>query len=169
MKLLKWCRNLRLYFRYQKVLLDLDFLDSCIRNDVAPKFVQFQVANKDLHNLSTYRQCQTKLFKQEISYKKRCAWLLKKDFLSARKDLMCKLKWTDFNHVCNLFLLCNDKALQKTEKSRIRRLVSYLKFLVKVSCMTQIKLSITFPVINKLKWKNLFYPKSFSLCYQLKG
>ena len=116
MKLLKWCGNLRLDFRYQKVFLDLDFLDSCLRNDVAPKFVQFQVANKDLHNLSTYRQCQTKLFKQEISYKKRCAWLLKKDFLSARNDLMCKLKWIDFNHVCNLFLLGNDKALQKHQK-----------------------------------------------------
>ena len=29
---------------------------------------------------------------------------------------MCKLKWIDFNHVCNLFLLGNDKALRKHQK-----------------------------------------------------
>ena len=125
-------------------MLDLDFLDNSIRNNVAAKFVQFRVANKDLCNSSTYRQCQRKLLKQEISNKRR-ARLLKKDLVSARNDLMCKLRWTDFNHVCNLFLLGNDKALQK---SKIRSLVSYQKFLVKVSHMTQIKLSITFIVIN---------------------
>ena len=135
----------KLDFKYRKVLLDLDFLDNCIRNNVAPKFVQFRVANKDLRNSSTYRQCQTKLLKQEISNKKRHARLLKKNLLSARNDLMCKLRWIDFNHVCNLFLLGNDKALQK---SKIRSLVSYQKFLVKVSRMTKIKLSITFIVIN---------------------
>ena len=47
----------KLDFRYQKVFLDLDFVDNSIRNDVAPKFIQFRVANKDLRNSSTYRQC----------------------------------------------------------------------------------------------------------------
>ena len=47
----------KLDFKYQKVFLDLDFLDNSIRNDVAPKFIQFRVANKDLRNSSTYRQC----------------------------------------------------------------------------------------------------------------
>ena len=79
----------KLDFKYRKVLLDLDFLDNCIRNNVAPKFVQFRVANKYLGNSSTYRQCQTKLLKQKISNKKRRARLVKKDLLSARNDLMC--------------------------------------------------------------------------------
>ena len=82
----------RLDFRYRKVLLDLDFLDNFIRNDVVPKFVQFRVANKDLCNSSTYRQCQTKLLKQEISNKNGCGRLLKKDLLSARNDHIFKLK-----------------------------------------------------------------------------
>ena len=29
---------------------------------------------------------------------------------------MCKLKWIDYNHVCNLFLLGNNKALRKHQK-----------------------------------------------------
>ena len=102
----------RLDFRYRKLLLDLDFLDNYIRN-VVPKFVQFRVANKDLRISSTYRQCQTRRLKHEIPNKRRCARLLKKDLLYARNDLICKLKWIDFNHVCNSFLLGNDKALRK--------------------------------------------------------
>ena len=106
----------RLDFKYRKVLLDLDFLDNRIRN-LVPKFVQFRVANKDLRNSLTYRQCQTKLLKQKISNKNRRARLLKKDLQSARNDLTCKLKWIDFNLVCNLFLLGNDKALRKHQKN----------------------------------------------------
>ena len=60
--------------------------------------------------------CKTKLLKQEISNKTRRARLLKKDLQSARNDLTSKLKWIDFNHVCNLFLLGNGKALQKHQK-----------------------------------------------------
>ena len=89
----------KLYFKYRKVLLDLDFLDNCVRNNVAPKFVSFRVANKDLCNSSIYGQCQTQLPKQKISNKKRHARLLK-DLLLARNDLMCKLRWIDFNHMC---------------------------------------------------------------------
>ena len=102
-------------------MLDLDFLDNCIRNNVASKFVQFQVANKDLLNSSTYRQCQTKLLKQEIYNKNRRARLLKKDLLFTRNDLMYKLRWIDFNHVRNLFLLGNDKALRKHQKVKNKK------------------------------------------------
>ena len=74
------------------------------------------------------------------------ARLLQKDLLSARNDLMCKLKCIYFNHVLNLFYQAVIKLFENTTKFRIRSLVTYLTFLVKVSFMTQIKLSITFPV-----------------------
>ena len=34
---------------------------------------------------------------------------------------MCKLRWIDFNHVCNLFLLDNDEALQKSKKIQSKK------------------------------------------------
>ena len=92
--------------------------------------MQFRVSNKDLRNSPTYKQCQTKLLKQEISNKKRRARLLKKDLQSARNDLMSKLKWIDFNHMCKLFLLGNDKALRKHQKIQNKKFGK----LSKVSC-----------------------------------
>ena len=35
---------------------------------------------------------------------------------------MCKLKWIDFNHVCNLFLLAKDEALRKYQKIKNEKL-----------------------------------------------
>ena len=61
----------KLDFKYRKVLLDIDFLNTCLKNNIIPKFVQFRVSNKDLRNSTAYRQCQIKLLKQEISNKKR--------------------------------------------------------------------------------------------------
>ena len=72
----------------------------------------------------------------------------KEGLISAKNNLMCKLKWINFNHACNLFLLGNDKALPKPQKTKIRSLVSYLNFLIKVSRTTQMKLFITFLVMN---------------------
>ena len=100
-------------FRYRKMLLDLDFVNNYIRNVAVPKFFQFRVANKGLCNSSTYRQCQAKLLKQEISRKTRRARLLKEDLQSTRSNLMSKLKWIDFKHLFNLFLLGNDETLPK--------------------------------------------------------
>ena len=109
----------RVDFRYQKILLDLGCLDNCIRNDVVPKLVQFLVGNKDLRNWSTYRQCQTKLLIQQNYDKKRRSRLLKKGLLSEINDLMYKLKWIDFNHVCNLFFEATIKLFENNKNSRI--------------------------------------------------
>ena len=55
----------KLVFKYRKVLLDIDFLNTCLKNNIIPKFVQFRVSNKDLRNSTAYRQCQIKLLKEE--------------------------------------------------------------------------------------------------------
>lgn len=39
----------------------------------------------------------------------------------AGNELMYKLTWIDFNHMCNLLLLGNDKALWKHQKSQNRK------------------------------------------------
>ena len=81
----------KLDFKYRKVLLDIDFLNTCLKNNIIPKFVQFRVSNKDLRNSTAYRQCQIELLNQE-------------------------------NHVCNLFLIGNDKAILKHKQIQNKKL-----------------------------------------------
>ena len=60
----KLVRNFaKLDYKHRKILLNLNFLENCIKNNGTPKFLQFRLANIDLRSSSTYRQCQQKLLK----------------------------------------------------------------------------------------------------------
>ena len=69
-----------------------------------------------------YRQCQIKLLKQEISNKKRSLRTLRRDLTSVRNELSLKLSFIDLNHVCNLFLIGNNKAILKHEQIQNKKL-----------------------------------------------
>ena len=112
----------KLDFKYRKVLLDIDFLNTCLKINIIPKFVQFRLSNKDLRNSTVYRECQIKLLKQEISNKKRSLRTLRRDLTSVRNELSLKLSFIDLNHVCNLFLIGNDKAILKHKQIQNKKL-----------------------------------------------
>ena len=60
--LVKEVRTLEnLDFKHKKVILDLDFLISCRKNSVFPKFLQFKVSNKQLRASKAYISCQKHL------------------------------------------------------------------------------------------------------------
>ena len=112
----------KLDLKYRNTLLDLDFLDNCLKNNITPKFVQFRVSNSSLRSSSTYKQCQIKLIKQEVSNKRKRLRSLKRDLSSVRHELSLKLCFIDLNYVCNLFLLGNDKAISKHHKIQNKKL-----------------------------------------------
>ena len=88
--------------KYQKLLLDLSFLDNCIKNNNTLKYVQFRLSHRDLRDSSAYQQCQQKLPKQEIINQKNLVRLVKKDLSSVKNELMFKLKWIDLHHVSSV-------------------------------------------------------------------
>ena len=55
----------------RKLELDIDFLETCLREDVFPKFVQFKVANLNLKSSTVYHDCQRNLLKEELNNKKK--------------------------------------------------------------------------------------------------
>ena len=57
--------------KQRKVALDIEFLESCIKHDLIPKFVSFKVANKTLRGSRAYKECQKKLLQQERIDKKK--------------------------------------------------------------------------------------------------
>ena len=55
--------------KHKKALLDLQFLKICEDHNLIPKFLCFKVANSNLRSSSTYRRCQRKLLREEITTK----------------------------------------------------------------------------------------------------
>ena len=57
-------------YKYCKLHLNLDFLQTCQHSKVIPKFLQFKLANRNLRSSSAYNTCQKRLLKEEINIKK---------------------------------------------------------------------------------------------------
>ena len=72
-----------------------------------------------------YRQFQIKLLKQKIFTKKKSSRTLRRDLSSVRNELSLKLSFVDLNHVCNLFLIGNDKTISKHKQTQIKKLNNF--------------------------------------------
>ena len=81
-------------FEFRKVLIDINFSDTCPKSNIIPKFVQFRFSNKVLGNSTTYRQCEIKLVKQQTFNKKAKIEKSKKRFNIGEKRPIFK---TDFH------------------------------------------------------------------------
>ena len=57
------------YLIYRKALLDLEFLQSCKKEKLIPKFLEFKVANNWLGSSEAYVSCPRRLLNQEIFIK----------------------------------------------------------------------------------------------------
>ena len=44
----------KLDYKHRRILLDLNFLENCIKNNVTSKFLQFRLANKDLQTYEVH-------------------------------------------------------------------------------------------------------------------
>ena len=90
MSLSKRLESEKFDLKNRKVLLAINFLDICLKSNI-PEFAKFCVSNKDSRNSLTYRQCQIKLVKQEISNKKRKLRTLRRDATAVKNELSFKL------------------------------------------------------------------------------
>ena len=61
-------------FKCKKTLPNLEFLQSCNKENLIPKLLQFKVANKPLESSEAYFSYQRRLLNQEISIKYKTIW-----------------------------------------------------------------------------------------------
>ena len=98
-------------FKLKKAILDLDFLISCRKNSVFPKFLQFKVSNKQLRASKAYISCQKRLLNQEVNNKQKAVKMLQEKVIEVKNSLNCKMNYIDYVHVCNTFLVSNNKSI----------------------------------------------------------
>ena len=117
----------KLYYKTRKCKLDLEFLKLCVENNVIPKYIQFRIANRELWNSVACRKSLNELLQQEVINKKRRYKLLEKDLKSVKDKLLLSINLFDYNHVCNLFLVKNDKSLRSHQKIHSKKLLALTK------------------------------------------
>ena len=107
----------KLDFKSKTCNLDLEFLNLCVENNVIPKFIQFLLANKELRSSLACRRGLNKLLQKEGISKKQRSRLLEKDLKSVNEEMLLSINLLDYKHVCNLFLVKNDKFLRCHQKN----------------------------------------------------
>ena len=97
-------------FKNRKAVLDLELLQSCKKEKLIPKFLQFKVANKRLESSEAYLSCQKRLLNQEISIKYKTIRTLYNKITSTKNSLHNEMGFIDYAHVITKFLVLNDKT-----------------------------------------------------------
>ena len=105
----------RLDFKIRKVILDINFLETCIEKGVILKFLHFRTANHEMKSSKTYKNCQLLFLTEEVNNKKSKLENLKLSSEKLKSELQGILSYFDFLYVVSLFLDCNKLAIEKIQ------------------------------------------------------
>ena len=99
----------RLELKLGKPKLDLEFLSTCKKRSVIPRFLWFKVSNRRLRTSSAYRQCQSKLLQDEINAEHARIRVLFAQVTTAHFRLASLVMNIDFIHLKNV----SDREISK--------------------------------------------------------
>ena len=112
-------------FKYRKALLDLEFLQSCKKEKLILKFLQFKVANKRLESSKAYLSCQRRLLNQEMSIIYKSIRALNNEITSMKNNLYNEMRFIDYVHVIIKLLVSNDENIYKICKNQGKKLHNF--------------------------------------------
>ena len=106
--------------------MDLDFLISCRKNIVFPKFLQFKVPNRQLRASKAYISCEKRLLNLEINNKQKAVKSFQQKVIEVKKILNYKMSYIDYVHVCHTFSVSNNKNISKFKETQDKKLCNLL-------------------------------------------
>ena len=109
-------------YKYCRLQLDLDFLQTCQHSNVIPKFLWFKLPNRNLRSSSAYNTYQKRLLKEEINIKKNKIKQYLLELNSIKKQLQSKISFIDSWHICTLSLNINNKKLSRAKSIQNKKL-----------------------------------------------
>ena len=108
----------KLDFKHKKATLDLDFLHSCKKQNVIPKFLKLKVANRQL------------LTSNEISNKHKVVRPLNLKLVCLKDSIKYVMNFIDFVHITTVFLASNNWNISKIRNVHCKKLAIYLLIIV---------------------------------------
>ena len=122
-KVLSKVRKLEtLDFELRKCKLDIEFLETCLKNGLMAKFLNFEVANSTPRNSKSYKDCHLQLLQQQLSNKKLKCRSENNQLKVLRTETVSILSVVDFTHLITVFTNNNDKILRKVQDTHKKKL-----------------------------------------------
>ena len=108
--------------RCRKLEIDIDYIETCVRHDVMPKFVRFRTANSNLRKSSTYVDCQKRLLQTELSNKNNALNESKKELDIVYTKLRRQLSYLDFGHIHSVITNGNELKIELVKATQSKKL-----------------------------------------------
>ena len=122
---LKHYRKLeKLDFKCKKTLLDLDFLDTCKRYEIIPKFLKFKVYNRSFASTFAYKSFQFQMLNFEIKRKQKHLKSLVKTHDSTLLKFKNSVNSFDFWILSTRLNHNNDNKIEKAKLIHVKKLTA---------------------------------------------
>ena len=112
----------KLDFKLKKTRCDINFLQSCISNNLAPTFVRFRLYKNDLHSTHMYRNFQKNLLEKELKSKRSQERIISHQLDVSKENLRCIVSTFDFVHLTQLISTSNNKKINSVNTTQERKL-----------------------------------------------
>lgn len=116
----------KLDFKQRKLLLDLEFLASCERHNIIPKFLEFRTATKVRRPLD-YLKYQKLMLRDEIKNNETLHNSTIKQFQRHKDSLRAVLSVIDFAHISSVYLCGNDNRINQVRETHDKKLFNLIK------------------------------------------
>ena len=100
-------------YKLRKIRSDTQFLETCEKNGLIPKFLHFKLYNKILHRTQHYRDYQKKLLEEEIRGKRRLLHQSVFKLDQVTNVLKNSVSRLDFIHLSNCINRVNASSIEK--------------------------------------------------------
>ena len=103
----------KLDYRIRILELDIQFLETCLNNDLCPTFFRYKISNKLLQNSEAY--VQLKKLHEEITFKNVEKEKINSELRKIITGLRTVIDLIDWTHIAGKFMESNIKACKKVE------------------------------------------------------
>ena len=115
-------RNLeKLDFKLKKTNLDLNFLLTCKRHGVIPKFLYFKTYSRNIQSTDMYKSFQFRLLDHEIKQKQRLIRTTQPKLDLAYNDFKNRVSFFDFTILYCRLEQANDTKCHNTSKTPLKK------------------------------------------------
>ena len=105
----------RLDYKVRKIKCDVDFLTACQQQDLLPKFLQFKLYDRSLHQTRLYRNCQRQFLRRELKSKEHLLKVSTSRLASLTSELRSVVTWIDYNHLASLVERTNCTTISRVK------------------------------------------------------
>ena len=114
--ILKFVRRYeKLEYKILKIDADVEFLQTCLDNELCPNFLRYKMSSRRLRTSNSYAASQRLFLQEEITFKTADRVKLGNELDNLQNEIRTVVSFIDWNHIHNTLATSNEKMVKKVK------------------------------------------------------